>query len=89
MSKILVDDALKLVRDSLASMNHEDSIFAGEFDEEIKLLDEVIEQPAPAHPWVGLTDEEIENSYMFWIVNQQDVIGFGKSLETKLKRKNT
>jgi hypothetical protein len=41
-------EALKLVRDRLASMNHEDSIFAGEFDEEIKLLDEAIEQPAPA-----------------------------------------
>lgn len=40
-------------------------------------------------PWVDLTEEEINNSYMFWVVDQQDVIGFGKSLETKIKRKNT
>jgi hypothetical protein len=39
--------------------------------------------------WVGLTEEEINNSYLFWVVDQQDVLGFGKSLETKLKRKNT
>ena len=42
-------EAIKLVRDRLASMNREDSIFEGEFDEEIKLLDEALaEQPAPA-----------------------------------------
>ena len=39
--------------------------------------------------WQGLTDEEINNSYMFWIVDQQDIIGFGKSIETKLRKKNT
>lgn len=39
--------------------------------------------------WQSLTEEEINNSYLFWIVDQQDVIGFGKSIETKLKRKNT
>lgn len=43
-----------------------------------------------AHPeWQSLTEEEINNSYLFWVVDQQDVMGFGKSLETKLKRKNT
>ena len=39
--------------------------------------------------WQSLTEEEINNSYLFWIVDQQDVFGFGKSIETKLKRKNT
>lgn len=39
--------------------------------------------------WQRLTEEEINNSYLFWIVDQQDVIGFGRSIETKLKRKNT
>lgn len=38
--------------------------------------------------WQSLTEEEINNSYLFWVVDQQDVVGFGKSLETKLKRKN-
>lgn len=47
------------------------------------------EKATGMNQWVGLTDEEINNSYMFWIVDQQDVIGFGKSIETKLKRKNT
>jgi len=39
--------------------------------------------------WQGLTDEEINNSYMFWVVDQQDIIGFGRSIETKLRKKNT
>ena len=36
-----------------------------------------------------LTEEEINNSYLFWIVDQQDIIGFGRSIETKLRKKNT
>lgn len=47
------------------------------------------EKATGMNQWQGLTEEEINNSYLFWIVDQQDVIGFGKSLETKLKRKNT
>lgn len=49
---------------------------------------ELVSTPLPRQ-WKGLTDEEINNSYLFWVVDQQDVIGFGKSIETKLKRKNT
>jgi hypothetical protein len=49
----------------------------------------VYETIPPKREWVGLTEEEINNSYLFWVVDQQDVLGFGKSLETKLKRKNT
>ena len=45
-----------------------------------------IEQP---RQWQGLTEEEINNSYMFWIVDQQDIIGFGRSIETKLRKKNS
>lgn len=39
--------------------------------------------------WVGLTDEEVMNCYMFWVVDLQDIIGFYKGVETKLKEKNT
>lgn len=46
------------------------------------------EKTTGMNQWHGLTEEEIDNSYMFWVVDQHDVIGFGKSLETKLKRKN-
>ena len=47
------------------------------------------EKSTGMNQWQRLTEEEINNSYLFWIVDQQDVFGFGKSLETKLKRKNT
>jgi len=47
------------------------------------------EKATGMNQWQGLTEEEINNSYLFWVVDQQEVIGFGKSLETKLKRKNT
>ena len=47
------------------------------------------EKATGMNQWKRLTEEEINNSYLFWIVDQQDVIGFGRSIETKLKRKNT
>ena len=47
------------------------------------------EKSTGMNQWQGLTEKEINNSYSFWVVDQQDVFGFGKSLETKLKRKNT
>ena len=50
-------EAIKLVRDRLASMNHEDSIFAGEFDGEIKLLDEALKQPTASQ----VKDKQSEN----------------------------
>ena len=45
--------------------------------------------PAAQRQWVGLTDEEVMNCYMFWVVDLQDIIGFYKGIETKLKEKNT
>jgi len=41
-----------------------------------------------AHPWVGLTDDEM---YELWLSadEQKDRMAFGKAVETKLKEKNT
>jgi hypothetical protein len=39
--------------------------------------------------WLGLTDEEVMNCYLFWVVDLQDIIGFYKGIETKLREKNT
>jgi hypothetical protein len=39
--------------------------------------------------WKGLTEEEVMNCYMFWVVDLQDIMGFYKGVETKLKEKNT
>ena len=76
-------EAMKLVRGRLASMNHEDSIFAGEFNEEIKLLDEVIEQPA--QPWVDLTVTEQNELCRELGASRHQVRAIG----AKLKEKNT
>jgi hypothetical protein len=38
--------------------------------------------------WIGLTDEEVMNCYLFWVVDLQDIIGFYKGIETKLREKN-
>jgi hypothetical protein len=38
--------------------------------------------------WKGLTDEEVMNCYLFWVVDLQDIIGFYKGVETKLKERN-
>jgi hypothetical protein len=43
----------------------------------------------PKKQWVGLTDEEVMNCYLFWVVDLQDIIGFYKGIETKLKDRNT
>jgi len=42
----------------------------------------------PKREWVGLTDEEVMHCYMFWVVDLQDIIGFYKGVETKLKELN-
>ena len=44
--------------------------------------------PAAQRQWVGLTDEEVMNFYLFWVVDLQDIIGFYKAVERKLKEKN-
>lgn len=38
--------------------------------------------------WVGLTDEEVMNCYLFWVVDLQDIIGFYNGIEIKLREKN-
>jgi hypothetical protein len=45
--------------------------------------------PAAQREWVGLTDEEVMNFYLFWVVDLQDIIGFYKVVDRKLKEKNT
>ena len=45
--------------------------------------------PVTPRGWVSLTDEEVMNCYLFWVVDLQDIIGFYKGIETKLKEKNT
>ncbi len=47
------------------------------------------EKVIPKREWVGLTDEEVMNCYLFWVVDLQDIIGFYKGIETKLKDRNT
>jgi hypothetical protein len=43
----------------------------------------------PGRPeWQGLTEEEVMNFYMFWVVDLQDIIGFYKAIERKLKERN-
>lgn len=44
--------------------------------------------PPAQRPFVGLTDEEVMNCYLFWVVDLQDIIGFYKGIETKLREKN-
>ena len=44
--------------------------------------------PAAQRTWVGLTDEEVMNFYLFWVVDLQDIIGFYKAVDRKLKEKN-
>lgn len=39
--------------------------------------------------WNELTEEEVLNFYMFWVVDLQDIIGFYKAVERKLKERNT
>jgi hypothetical protein len=39
------DEALKLALERFESMNHEDSMFAGEFDEEVAAIKEALAQP--------------------------------------------
>ena len=39
--------------------------------------------------WKGLSEEEVMNFYMFWVVDLQDIIGFYKAVERKLKERNT
>lgn len=39
--------------------------------------------------WQCLTDEEVMNFYLFWVVDLQDIIGFYKAVERKLKERNT
>ena len=39
--------------------------------------------------WNELTEEEVLNFYMFWVVDRQDIIGFYKAVERKLKERNT
>jgi hypothetical protein len=39
------DEALKQALERFESMNHEDSMFAGEFDEEIAAIKEALAQP--------------------------------------------
>ena len=39
------DEALKRALERFESMNHEDSMFAGEFDEEIAAIKEALAQP--------------------------------------------
>lgn len=42
----------------------------------------------PRREWQGLTDEEVMNCYLFGVVDLQDIIGFYKRIETKLREKN-
>jgi len=42
----MTKEALKLALDTFERMNHEDSIFAGEFDKEIIAIKESLAQPA-------------------------------------------
>ena len=43
----------------------------------------------PGRPeWQGLTEEEVMNFYMFWVVDLQDIIGFYKAIDRKLKERN-
>ncbi len=38
--------------------------------------------------WQGLTEEEVMNFYLFWVVDLQDIIGFYKAIDRKLKERN-
>ncbi len=46
------------------------------------------EQSTGMNEWQGLTEEEVMNFYMFWVVDLQDIIGFYKAIERKLKERN-
>ena len=53
-----------------------------------KRYGELESKVAAQREWVGLTDEEVMNCYLFWVVDLQDIIGFYKGIEAKLKEKN-
>jgi hypothetical protein len=45
------DEALKLALERFESMNHEDSMFSGEFDEEVAAIKQALAQPPlPVQP---------------------------------------
>lgn len=46
------------------------------------------ERSTGMNKWQGLTEEEVMNFYMFWVVDLQDIIGFHKAIERKLKERN-
>ena len=79
------DEALKLALEALESMNHEDSIFRGEFDDDIAAIKEAL-------GWQGLTDEEINAGMDRAVlpVEMQQAFGAGaRWAEAKLREKNT
>ena len=47
------------------------------------------EQPAPAQPWVGLTDEEIIKCWGQVSGTRCGYVAFARAIEAKLKKKNT
>ena len=82
------DEALKLALEKLETMNHEDSIFSGEFTEEIAAIKEALTQPEMRQP---LTTGEIDllagkNQNNDGTVNY---LPFARTIEAKLKEKNT
>jgi hypothetical protein len=121
----MTKEALKLALDTFERMNHEDSIFVGEFDKEIIAIKEALAQPAqepvawiekdmqcddfdpdsvtcekparaadgwewiplyttPAQrPWVGLTDDEIQE-----LRKNFATLPAIAAIEAKLKEKN-
>jgi hypothetical protein len=53
-----------------------------------KQMQQRIDELKGQREWQGLAEEEVMNFYMFWVVDLQDIIGFYKAIERKLKERN-
>ena len=98
MTKILIDEStVRFVMEAI------DYFFAApddEADQEAQehllsarsKLRQALEQPAPAQPWVGLTDEEVDHLYEMLPTNAEGMYHWRsavKAVEAELKEKNT
>ena len=81
------DEALRMALEAfeeIDGINTETECITIDVDDVIKVIKESLAQPEPE--WVGLTDEEIGKLYRDGWSNNME---FARSIEAKLKEKNT
>ena len=96
------DEAVKLALERFESMNHEDSMFAGEFDEEVTAIKEALAQPAQKDAaryqhikgMARAMSLDMGGNH-YWHMSLRDIRGpnldeaIDRAIEAELKEKNT